>query len=550
MTKKVGVGTDLFEKFIEGNRYYVDKTELLYDLVEDTGNGVTLFTRPRRFGKTLMMSMMDCFFDIRRDCKELFSNLKIVKNHPAFCEDWMNQYPTLFLSLKDVDGMTYDDAFAMLKSTLSRLSIEHAYLADAKTVNAVDRDTFQRLKNRTATKDEVIYSLDTIMRMMYTVHGKTVILLIDEYDVPLAKAQEKGYSSEMLDTLRGLMSVSLKTNNYLKFAVLTGCLQISRESIFTGVNNFECYSVMGNDFNQYFGFTQDEVKSMLEYFDRSEYFDIIQSWYDGYVFGNGKVFCPWDIVNYISRLRTDRDALPEAFWVNSSGNAILESFLNNDKLNPADEFETLLNGGTITREISTELTYNELYDSKENIWSVLLMTGYITKADEHERGPGFRLRIPNAEIAEIFQKAVIDRFIRKLDAPQVDAFLKALWNGDEQTASETLSAILWNSISFNDYDENYYHEMLNGIFTSGGYAPDSNAEAGLGRLDLRIRDHPNRRCMLFEFKADKNLEAGCKDAIDQMIRNGYDKTMPEGYTQQIVYGICFYRKSALVKLKK
>ena len=548
--KKVGVGTDHFEKFIRENKYYVDKTELLYDLFERTGNEVTLFTRPRRFGKTLMMSMIDCFLDIRRDSKDVFADLNIMKNHPAFCEKWMNQYPTLFFSLKDVEGRTYDDAYAMLKSTLSRLCIEHAYLADEKTVNAVDRDTFMRLMNRTATKDEVKSSLDTIMRMMYAVYGKTVILLIDEYDVPLAKAQEKGYYSDMLDTIRGLMSVSLKSNNYLKFAVLTGCLRISKESIFTGVNLFKCYSVLENKFSRYFGFTPNEVEEMLKYFHFLEKYEAIQMWYDGYLFGKTEVFCPWDVVQYLDELMEDEDSEPKPFWVNSSSNAILASFVNDPKLNPADEFETLLNGGTIIQEISSELTYNELYSSKANIWSVLLMTGYITKANGNERGPKFRLRIPNAEIAEIFQKAVIDRFTRRLDASRVDAFLTALWNRDEKTASETLSTILWNSISFNDYGENYYHGMLNGIFTSRGYAPNSNMEEGLGRLDLRIRDHPNKRCILFEFKVDEDLEAGCREAIDQIIRNGYDKTMPEGYTQQIVYGICFHKKTALVKLKK
>ena len=550
MRKMVTVGNDRFDSFITEDGYYVDKTEFVYELLTTTRNMVTLFTRPRRFGKTLMMSMMESFFDIRRDSRDVFHNLSIMKKHPDFCEEWMNRYPTLFLSLKDVEGRTFEQAYAQLQKAISDLCKMHDNLGSEPAVNQHDSRVFHQLEDMTANEVEVTNSLKTIMRMMNAVYGKPVILLIDEYDVPLAKAQEKGYYSTMMDIIRGLMSISLKTNDYLKFAVLTGCLRISKESIFTGVNNFKCYSVMENRFSQYFGFTANEVEDMLKYFQLSEKFGIIREWYDGYVFGKTEVFCPWDVVQYIDQVLDDGGNNPKPFWVNSSGNMILESFVNSKELNPAEEFEALLNGGTITRTITEELTYNELYASKENIWSVLLMTGYVTKADAKEMGDTVRLRIPNKEIAESFQKAVIDRFKRRLDVSKVDAFITALWNEDEKTASETLSDILWNSISFNDYGENYYHGMLNGIFTSRGYELTSNTEEGLGRLDLRIKDQPNRRCILFEFKVNANLEEGCNAAIEQISRNGYDRTKPEGYTQQIVYGLSFHKKTARVKLKK
>ena len=556
MDKMIVVGNDIFDKFIRDDGYYVDKTELIYDLVMNTRNEVTLFTRPRRFGKTLTMSMMENFFDIRRDSKNLFYGRKILTDHPDFCREWMNQYPVLFFTFKDIQGLDFSSAYEMLKNRISGKCAELAYLAEDSQVTERDRKAFFRLSNEDGSISDMKSSLDTFMRMMNAVYGKPVILLIDEYDVPLSKAAEsknKDYYAKMLDVIRGIMSISLKTNEYLKFAVVTGCLRISKESVFTGVNNFACYSVTSRKFSQYFGFTEEEVIQMLDDFGLSEKMDLIREWYDGYIFGNTEVFCPWDVVSYLSAVLYDEDEEPQNFWANTSSNAILDDFVNHSRFDASEKFEILLNGGTITEEVCEELTYDRIAESEKNLWSVMLMTGYVSKADKSVSRGRVKLRIPNAEIAGIFKDAVVSRFKNTLDAGNVDAFVTALWNRDEETASNMLTKILWNSISYFDYGEDYYHGMLNGIFTSRGYSPDSNDEAGLGRLDLRVKDRANRRILLMEFKRstkEADMDADCDEAIDQIIKNGYDRAMPEGYEQQNVYGIAFYAKMAKVKLMK
>lgn len=556
MDKMILVGNDIYDKFIREDGYYVDKTELIYDLVVNTRNEVTLFTRPRRFGKTLTMSMMESFFDIRRDSKDLFTGRKILEDHPDFCREWMNRYPVLFLTLKDVEGRSFDVAYSMLKAVISDLCKKIDFLAEEEKVNSFDRDIFLRLQEKTAGEEEIRNSLKTIMRMMNAVYGKPVILLIDEYDVPLSKAAEsknKDYYAKMLDVIRGIMSISLKTNEYLKFAVVTGCLRISKESIFTGVNNFACYSVTSRKFSRYFGFTEEEVLQMLDAFGMSGKMDLIREWYDGYIFGNTEVFCPWDVVSYLSAVLYDEDEEPQNFWANTSSNAILDDFVNHSRFDASEKLEILLNGGIITEDVCEELTYDRIAESEKNLWSVMLMTGYVSKADKSVSRGRVKLRIPNVEIAGIFRDAVVARFEKTLDAGNVDAFVTAMWNRDEETASGMLTKILWNSISYFDYGEDYYHGMLNGIFTSRGYSPDSNDEAGLGRLDLRVKDRANRRILLMEFKRSKkeaDMDADCDEAISQIVTNGYDRVMPEGYEQQIVYGIAFYAKMTKVKLMK
>ena len=553
MKKMVVVGNEIFDEFIKEDGYYVDKTELIYDLVARSRNKVTLFTRPRRFGKTLTMSMMESFFDIRRDSREVFEGLHILKNHPEFCSEWMNQYPVLFLSLKDVEGRSFELAFEKLKKVISELCKKHAFLAESPEVDPFDAAIFQSLRGQTGDEVEVQNSLKTIMRMMKAVYGKSVILLLDEYDVPLAKAEQtknKEFYRQMLDVIRGLLSISMKTNEYLKFAVVTGCLRISKESIFTGVNNFACYSVLSLKFSKYFGFTRDEVADMLDAFGMADKMELIKEWYDGYIFGNTEVFCPWDVASYLSAVIDDEEEETQNYWADTSSNAILNDFVNNSEIDASEKFEVLLNGGTITTDISEELTYDHVADSEKNLWSVLLMTGYVSKAEKVSGRKNVTLRIPNAEIAGLFKDAVVTRFERTLDAGCVDAFITAMWSKDEKTASEMLSEILWNSISYFDYGEEYYHGMLNGIFTSRGYAPDSNDEAGLGRLDLRVKDRGKRAILLLEFKRSEKkeeLDADCEVAIRQIFEKGYDKAVPEGYKEQLIYGIAFYAKTAKVK---
>ena len=552
MDFKVGVGEADFASLRKENAYYVDKTEIIYELVYDTKNKVTLFTRPRRFGKTLMMSMIENFFSIRKDSRDIFEGLAIT-GHEDFCREWMNQYPVLFVSFKDVEAEDFNGAYKMLGACIADLCKKLSDVENSASVNQADRDIFSRLMFQKAEEQDIKTSLKTIMRMMNAVYKKKVILLIDEYDVPLAKAEatkNKEFYTQMLDVIRGMMSISMKTNEYLKFAVITGCLRISKESIFTGVNNFACYSVTSPEFSQYFGFTQDEVAEMLDTFGIPDKMDLLKEWYDGYIFGNTEVFCPWDVANYVSAVLKNKEAKPKNYWADTSSNAILNDFVNHSKIDASEKFETLLNGGTITEDISEELTYDHLADSEKNLWSVLLMTGYVSKVNKEDEGKRVKLRMPNAEIADLFKNAVVDRFERTLDAGDVDAFITAMWSGDEQTASEKLTKILWNSISYFDYGEGYYHGMLNGIFTSRGFSPDSNDEAGLGRLDLRVKDRRNRTYLLLEFKRsgrEEDLDADCDEAIKQVFTKGYDKVELEGYEKKLIYGIAFYAKNAKVK---
>ncbi|MBR4164052.1 MAG: AAA family ATPase [Solobacterium sp.] len=554
MTIKIPVGEESFDEIRKAGLYYVDKTELIYELVGQTGNKVTLFTRPRRFGKTLNMSMMESFFDIKRDSNVLFKGL-IISKHEAFCSEWMNQYPVLFISFKDVDGLDFESANNMLKVILSDYCKKIAGLGENENTDSDDRAIFARLKAQKASAAEVQNALKTIMRMMNAVYGKPVILLIDEYDVPLAKASEKNtaqnrYYEQMLDVIKGMLSIALKTNEYLKFAVVTGCLRIAKESIFTGTNNFASYSVMDERFSKYFGFTQKEMDKLLATANLKDKTDIIREWYDGYVFGNTSVYCPWDTANYVSALVYDKTADPKNYWRNTSSNAIIRDFVDHSDWGIPDKFETILNGGTVTQEISDELTYDTLYTSEQNLWSILLMTGYLTKADPAAKGNKIALRIPNTEIAGIFEDTVVKLFTDTLDNGRQKELLAAFWNEDIEDATRQLNDFLWETISYHDYHEDYYHAFMTGLFVGLGYSVDSNKESGLGRFDIRVKDRKNRRAMIFEVKKAINkaqMEKACDEAIDQIVEKGYAATIAPGYEKIICYGIVFYQKSAMIK---
>jgi len=556
MDFKVGVGKSDFASLRKSGNYYVDKTELIYELVNDTDNEVTLFTRPRRFGKTLMMSMMENYFNIRKDSSGLFENLAITK-HKTFCKEWMNQYPVLFISFKDVEAEDFNGAYKMLASRLADVCKGLTDIGNSDLVNPADKDIFSRLMYKKAEDDEVKNSVKTIMRMLYTVYGKQVILLIDEYDVPLAKASEKDtaknqYYSKMLDVLKGIMSTALKDNEFLKFAVVTGCLRIAKESIFTGTNNFASYSVLDERFSRYFGFLEDEVKKMLEVADRKEAAKEIKEWYDGYVFGNSYLYCPWDVINHISALRYNRTTKPKNYWKNTSHNGILLTFVKRTDFDVADKFEKLLNGGMINQTISDELTYDTLHSSEDNLWSVLLMTGYITKADPEEDDDTVSLKIPNKEITSIFEDTVVKYFNETVDTDSINELLNSLWDSNEEHATKILSELLWNTISYNDYHEDYYHAFLAGVFVGRGYSVESNKEKGLGRPDIFLKDRRNRRAIIIEAKkSDKesDMDKDCDKAIKQIIDEKYAEGI-SGYEQILCYGVAFYQKQAKVKLLK
>lgn len=553
MIFRVGVGESDFAALRRSGKYYVDKTAVMYELVEETENKVTLFTRPRRFGKTLMMSMLSNFFSIRKDSREIFEGLRITA-YKEFCEKWMNQSPVLFLSYKDVEAETFEGAYRMLKTKLADLCKELDFLLEETAVNSADRDIFRKLMFKTAEEDDVKNSLKTIMRMLYAVYGRKTILLIDEYDVPLARASEKNtvenaYYSAMLDVIKGMMGTALKNNEFLEFSVITRCLRIAKESIFTGTNNFASYSVLDADFSEYFGFSEEEVEKMLLAADRQDKADLIKEWYDGYIFGDSFLYCPWDVMNYMSALKKRENAKPKNYWKNTSHNGILLTFVKRTDFKVRGKFEILMNGGTITQTISDELTYDTLHSSEDNLWSVILMTGYLTKADAGEEGETVRLKIPNREIASIFEDTVVKLFQDTMDDNCRKDMMEALWRGDEREASEAISNLLWKTISYNDYHEDYYHAFLAGAFVGLGYEVESNKEKGLGRPDIFLKDDDNRRVIIIETKRSKkedNLGQDCDRAVNQILSKKYAEGL-YGYTQILCYGIAFFQKQARVK---
>lgn len=552
MGVRISVGGEFFDRIRKDGCYYVDKTELIYELVNETDNMVTLFTRPRRFGKTLMMSMIESFFDIRRNSKDVFAGLDIAK-HEAFCAEWMNQYPVLFITLKDAEALTFKTAYAKLKTIIADVCKKHDYLEKSGNVNSADAEKFRRLMYETVEEQEIQNSLLVLTRMMAAHFGKPVILLIDEYDVPLAKANEEKeagerYYPQMLDVIRGIMSTALKSNDSLKFGVVTGCLRIAKESIFTGVNNFASCSVLDDRFSRYFGFTQKEVDALLLAADLEEKRDIFKEWYDGYIFGDEAVYCPWDVVNYVSALQYRKSAKPKNYWKNTSGNGIIKDFMERKEFSVKSKFEILMNGGTISQTISDELTYDSLHETEDNLWSVLLMTGYLTKADPDEEGNTVSLKIPNIEIAGIFQDTVAKHFSDHVEDAKMKSLMEALWTGEEDAASEALSDFLWQTISYMDYHEDYYHAFLAGIFVGRGYGVESNKERGLGRPDIKLIDDDNRRALIIETKKSDSaaqMDHDCDEALRQIVDQEYAKGL-DAY-QVTCYGIAFYQKSALVK---
>ena len=552
MKIRVPVGRESFESIIKSGSYYVDKTEILYDLVHEEDNQVALFTRPRRFGKTLTLRMMESFFDISRDSKALFASLNITE-HDEFCREWMNQYPVLFVTFKDVEGLRFESAYGKLKTVLSDLCKSYFYLETSDKIDSADAIAFQNLRFESASDSQIQNSVKILTRMMYAHYGKPVILLIDEYDVPLAKSNEvkeggERYYPQMLEIIRSIMSTALKSNDYLKFAVVTGCLRIAKESIFTGVNNFTSYSVLDEDFSQYFGFTQSEVDDLLNAADLSDKADVFKEWYDGYLFGDSALYCPWDVVNYVAALLRRPNARPKNYWKNTSANGILREFVERREFRVKPKFETLMNGGILTQTVSDDLTYDTLHTTENNLWSVLLMTGYLTKADSGDDSETAALRIPNKEIASIFQDTVVSLFSDSVDTEAQRMMMDAFWSGDEASASKAVSDLLWQTISYNDYHEDYYHAFLVGIFVGRGYSVESNKERGLGRPDIKLTDDDHRRVLIVEAKksgSKEQMEQDCNLALQQIVEREYAKDLDE--YDVFCYGISFYKKSALVK---
>ena len=550
----IPVGISNFEKIRNNGFYYVDKTGLIEELLK-TEAEVTLITRPRRFGKTLGMSMLESFFDIRKNSRKLFEGLEIARKS-ELCSKWMNQYPTVSVSFRQVDGLNFTSAYDMLTMVFADLYNKHLYLLEDSHVTEFQKKTFTNIAHGCGSEKEVKSSLVLLTTMMQQHYGKAVVLLIDEYDVPVAKANAHGYYNEMLDVMKGLLQ-ALKDNQALCFAVVTGCLKIAKESIFTGTNNFVSDTITDSRLNEYFGFVQSEVDQILADAETEDQAENIRKWYDGYHFGDFDVYCPWDVMNYLLELQHNPQAKPVSYWKNTSDNAIIRSFIDHSGSSITKKLENLMAGETIVQRVDENLTYDYLHSSEDNLWSMLYLTGYLTKArneqtDEVLPDGAIALMIPNEEIRDIFETTVIQWFDDSTRKWNRTLLFDAVWNGDSVNLTKEMNILLRRTISYHDYKEDFYHAFLAGIFTGAGYMVDSNKEHGEGRSDVVVYDPVNGRVAIFEAKYTKNqekLESTCNTALQQIDERLYAKEYEDDYDQILCYGISFFKKRCLVKKK-
>ena len=569
-TLKLPVGIDDFRKLRESHFYYVDKTRLIEQLLLNWSE-VTLFTRPRRFGKTLNMSMLKSFFDIGTD-KALFDGLYISGNK-ELCDEYMGKFPVIFLSLKGVEGLTYDEAFEAFVRIMGKEVTRLSFLADSDKLTQIEQEQYKGLtimKNGRLVfdKEKLISSLQLLSQLLYKHYGKKVVILIDEYDVPLDKAFQNGYYKEMVSLIRGLFGQALKTNEFLQFAVLTGCLRISKESIFTGLNNFKVMSITDSRFDEQFGFTDSEVKKLLSDYGMDSHFDEVKEWYDGYHFGKADVYCPWDVINHVDHLRDDSDAKPQAYWINSSGNSLVRRLINMADSSTKDEIERLIAGESIEKVIRQDLTYDEIENSIDNIWSVLFTTGYLTKIGEvklpDSESYAYKLVIPNKEVREVFVLQIQEWFkaVVANDNDTMKLLSKAILDKDETILARQLNIVMGRMISIldtkapDDMKENFYHGLLLGLLR--GSNPDwlikSNRESGDGFSDILIKPENPDLGIVIEVKYAKEfkgLDEACNAAMAQIKQKRYDETLrDEGRCDILAYGIAFCRKRCRVAGEK
>ena len=550
----IPVGISDFKEICKNGYYYVDKTFLIKELLKTTATKVTLITRPRRFGKTMAMSMLATYFDIRENSQDLFDGLEISKE-TDLCKEWMNQWPVVFLSLKDIDGLNFEDAYERLVVQISNLYKNYTYLLEYDKIDPDDRQIFLDLKAGKAEKAQVFQALRTLMRMLQIYHQKKVILLLDEYDVPIAKASSNGYYNQMLDVMKGIMSTALKDNTSLQFSVVTGCLRIAKESVFTGTNNFVTDSITDSRYNEFFGFTQAEVDQILEDADAGKHAESVKYWYDGYHFGNVDVYCPWDLMNYLCDLQRNPEAKPDSYWKNTSDNAIIRSFIDYAGSSITKKLEILLAGGYIVEQIDESLTYDYLHSSEENLWSILYLTGYLTTVREEDLSTSVpdglsALAIPNAEIQEIFETTVMKWFSDSAKTWSRQILFDAVWKNDCELLTQEMNKLLRKTISYHDYKEDFYHAFLAGIFAGAGYSVESNKEHGEGCSDIVVSDIVNGRVAVFEVKksdALADLISDCESALAQIDDRMYAKEFEDDYDEVLCYGISFFKKRCLVK---
>ena len=549
---KLPVEIENFEDIRRSGFYYIDKTMFIEQFL-NTWSEVTLFTRPRRFGKTLGMSMLRSFFEIGTD-RSLFDGLYISQNK-SLCDEYMGKYPVIFLTLKGVEGLTFAKAKSMLSEIIKDEADRHYILNSSEALTSVDREAFMKIL--TGNEENIENSLKTLSRLLYKHYGKKVVILIDEYDVPLDKAYQNGYYHEMVSLIRGLFGQALKTNDYLQFAILTGCLRISNESIFTGLNNFKVLSIMDTRFDEQFGFTDSKVEELLAAYNLDSHFTEIKEWYDGYHFGNANVYCPWDVINYVDLLRLEPTAKPQDFWSNSSGNALVRRFIDKADVQTKDEIERLIAGEYIEKEISQELTYDEIDKSIANLWSVLFTTGYLTKQGVTDDGK-VRLSIPNREIKNLFIKKIREWFSDTTanDGKTLEQFCNAFVEKDTEKIEELFGDYLWNTISIRDTavakdkKENFYHGILLGLLGyKASWLIKSNTESGTGYSDILVEVPNNRTGIVIELKYAENgdMDSACNEALNQIEEKSYvDKLKQDGMRNFIKYGIACFKKDCKV----
>ena len=558
--KKLPIGIENFEKLRQEDFYYIDKTRLIEQLLTRWGE-VNLFTRPRRFGKSLNMSMLQSFFEIGKD-KTLFDGLRISDNQ-ELCEEYQGKFPVVSVSLKGINGATYEEARRFLIKTINEEARRLSVLSDSTELDETDHELLTQLKKKEMTNDSLVYSIRELTELLEKHYGSKVIVLIDEYDVPLAKANENGYYDEMVLLIRNLFENALKTNNSLKFAVLTGCLRIAKESIFTGLNNFKVYSITDKSFDETFGFTDAEVRELLRYYGQEKYYETVKEWYDGYRFGNVDVYCPWDVINFCSDHLADPGLEPKNYWANTSGNSVISHFIDSvgkpQKLTRM-ELEQLINGGIVQKEINFELTYKELYSSIDNLWSTLFMTGYLTQRGEPS-GNRYNLVIPNREIRNIITNHILKMFKENVkdDGKTVSDLCDALLNQNPEKVELIFTEYMKKTISIRDTfarkptKENFYHGLLLGILGfKENWSVMSNRESGDGFGDILIRIEDEDVGIVIEVKYadDGNLQGECEKALQQIIDIRYTEALEqEGIHTIIKYGIACYRKKCKVLMR-
>lgn len=558
-TKKIPVGIENFQDMRKFNFYYIDKTNLIEQLL-DNWSKVTLFTRPRRFGKTLNMSMLRSFFELGTD-KSLFDGLYISKNK-ELCEEHMGKYPVIFFSLKSVEGLKFENARYRIIEMIGREAQRYEFLAESDKLSDNEKAQYKALialDNGKYTMDDdiLISGIQMLSHLLYKHYGQKTVILIDEYDVPLDKAFENGYYKEMVSLIRGIFGMALKTNDSLQFAVLTGCLRISKESIFTGLNNFEVLSILNTQYDEAFGFTDGEVKQILEDYDLSDRYPDVKEWYDGYHFGNTDIYCPWDVIRYCKNLCADPAALPEGFWSNSSGNAMVRRFIDKADIRTKNEIERLIAGEDIEKDISQELTYDEIDKSIENLWSVLFTTGYLTHKGCTESGR-YRLTIPNKEVRNLFIRKIREWFgdVTRNDGKTLEEFCNAFVDRDPGKIEQIFGDYLWNTISIRDTatakakKENFYHGILLGLLGyKASWLIKSNAESGTGYSDILVEVPDNRTGIVIELKyaEDGDMDSACSRALEQIEEKEYvDKLRQDGMRNFIRYGIACFKKDCKV----